>query len=267
LHGNAAGTPSFGAVSLSTDVTGNLPVGNLNSGTSASATTFWRGDGTWATPTGTTTPGSTTGAIQYNNAGSFGGAVITGLVLGNGTSAPTAYGGTSCTNQFTRSLSASGSATCATVSAADVSLANLTATDTTLTFSGAYNGSTARTVGLNLGNNNAWTKGQAVTPVALTISAGSVALDASASNDFTLTANANFTLSNPTNLLAGQTINIWVTQDATGSRTITWGSQYQAAGGTSSLVLSTTAGAKDLISCVSDTTTTLTCALLKAVAH
>lgn len=64
---SGANLTSLNAANISS---GNLSVNRLNGGSGASASTFWRGDGTWATAT-TAPPGADT-QIIYNNAGAFG---------------------------------------------------------------------------------------------------------------------------------------------------------------------------------------------------
>lgn len=94
-----------------------------------------------------------------------------------------------------------------------------------------------------LGQVNAFTAQQSITPVALTPGT-TVSWNMNTAPNATLTPAQNFTLSNPTNAVAGGSGMLTITQDGTGTRVITWGSNYRFAGGTK-FVLSTAASSVD----------------------
>jgi hypothetical protein len=98
------------------------------------------------------------------------------------------------------------------------------------------------------------TNGAGIVPAVVTLSqsGGSVAVNAALGNDFRLTLTASgWTIANPSNPVDGQGIVFVLTQDATGSRTLTWGSAYNfGAGGAPTL--STAANAIDVLGFIYD---------------
>jgi len=77
-----------------------------------------------------------------------------------------------------------------------------------------------------------------------------------ANQNFSVTLGGNRTLANPTNIDAGQTGSIFVVQDGTGSRTLSFGTYWKFAGGTAP-TLSTAAGSVDRIDYIVYTTTAI----------
>lgn len=88
--------------------------------------------------------------------------------------------------------------------------------------------------------------------------------DFAAANNFSLAIGGNRTLANPTNLTAGQSGAIVVTQDGTGSRTLAYGSYWKFSGGTAP-TLTTTASAVDVIVYYVESSTRITAKLLTDV--
>ena len=107
-----------------------------------------------------------------------------------------------------------------------------------------------------------YTAAQRGTISAIAVAAGDTTkvLDFATANNFQLTlANTgSCELSNPTNLTAGQSGSIFIVQDATGSRLLTFGTYYDFAGGTAP-TLSTAADAVDRIDLVVRSSTSIHC--------
>jgi len=112
----------------------------------------------------------------------------------------------------------------------DIELAKLIVSDAAQTFTAAQRGAIS-----------ALTDGATITP------------DFALANNFSVTLGGNRTMANPTNLVAGQSGSIFITQDGTGSRTLAWGSYWDFTTGTAP-TLTTTAGAVDRVDYIVRTT-------------
>lgn len=110
---------------------------------------------------------------------------------------------------------------------------------------GGGSGNPSWTTAVSLSVAQSWTAAQRGAQVTLT-DATSVASDFAVGNNFNLTIAGNRTLANPTNIVAGQEGRIVVKQDATGTRTLAYGSVWKFPGAVAP-VLSTAANATDML--------------------
>lgn len=119
--------------------------------------------------------------------------------------------------------------------------ANTAVTNTAQTFTAAQRGTVS-----------ALTDGATITP------------DFAVANNFSVTLGGNRTLANPSNLTAGQSGTIVITQDGTGSRTLSYGSSWKWPGGTAP-TLTTTASAVDVIAYYVESATRITARIINDV--
>jgi len=143
---------------------------------------------------------------------------------------------TSGATAYTATITVSPTAT-RTVTLPDASI-TVAGIDATQSFSKAQRGSVT-----------ALTDGATITP------------DFAAANNFSVTLGGNRTLANPTNLTAGQSGFIVITQDATGSRTLGYGTYWKFPAGAAP-TLTTTANAVDVLAYYVESSTRISAKLI-----
>ncbi len=126
-----------------------------------------------------------------------------------------------------------------------------------LVFSTTADGASSPTERMRIAQNGVITiQNGAVAVIGTLTDAATITPDFAADCNFTVTLGGNRTIANPSNLTAGQSGSIFLVQDATGSRTVSWGSYWDFPGGTAP-TLSTAANAVDRVDYVVRTSTSI----------
>jgi hypothetical protein len=128
---------------------------------------------------------------------------------------------------------------------------------------GSISAATAGTDYAGISNVQTFTAGQRGEVTVLT-SASTITPNLADSNNFSVTLDTNATLANPTNIVAGQSGVIAITQDGTGSRTLAYGSYWKFADATAP-TLTTTASAVDVLVYYVESSTRITASLINNV--
>ena len=235
LHGGV-GAPSFSAVVLTADVSGILPTANGGTGIAYF-----------------TAAGPTTARIY-----TFPDAAATILYSAGALGTPASGTLTNCTG-----LPQAGTVGLTTSDSPQFTAVNVGhATDTTITRVSAGVAAVEGNTIAMLALAQSFTKTQSVTPVSLTSSAASIAVDLSLSNNFSHTFTENTTLANPTNIVAGTSGQIAFTQHASSPKTLAYGSYWDFVGGTAPTVTATN-DARDTLFWYARSTTLIEAVLLK----
>jgi len=246
---SSAGTAAIGSgVIVNADIASGAAIADTKLATISTA-------GKVSNSATTATNANTASAIVARDAsGNFSAGTISAALTGNASTA-TAL----ATARNIQGVSFDGSANITVVTAGSgISVAGTAVSNTGVL---SVNGSTGAISNVAVTNSaQSFSAAQRGTISALTDGA-TITPDFAAANNFSVTLGGNRTLANPSNLTAGQSGAIWITQDGTGSRTLAYGSYWDFTGGTAP-TLTTTANARDCLVYAVQSSTQITATLI-----